>query len=425
MLIGLLPTLISCIVLNMPLVFAFGITSLVYLLVTGMPLLNLVQKMSNALDSYPLIAVPLFVFAGRLMNTGGISRRLFKFANHLVGYIPGGLGHVNIIASLIFSGMSGNAVADAAGLGTVEIKAMVDEGYDPDFSAAVTAASATIGPIFPPSIPMVIYAVLTGASVGRLFVAGMIPAFLMTFSLMILVYIISSKRNYPRTHFPSFKALLGSFYEAFLPLLAPVIILGGIILGVFTPTEAATVVGLYALVLSVIVYKEVKPKDFPRIIINTIIDSMSAVIILATASVFSWILILEDIPKLITSLVIHSDISQNVFLLIINLILLLLGCLMTFTPTAILILPILLPVLNLMNIDLTHFGVIMVLNLMIGQLTPPTALNLYIVSSIAKISFQRAVKSAIPFILPLAIVLLIITYFPQIVLWLPNLVFGQ
>jgi len=175
----------------------------------------------------------------------------------------------------------------------------------------------------------------------------------------------------------------------------------------------------------VIVYKEVKPKDFPRIIIDTIIDSMSAVIILATASVFSWILILEDIPKLITSFVIHSDISQNVFLLIINLILLLLGCLMTFTPTAILILPILLPVLNLMNIDLTHFGVIMVLNLMIGQLTPPTALNLYIVSSIARISFQRAVKSAIPFILPLAIVLLIITYFPQIVLWLPNLVFGQ
>lgn len=425
MLIVFLLTLVIMMLLNMPLVFAFGVSSLVYLLGTGMPLLNLVQKMGTALNSYPLVAIPLFIFAGNLMNTGGITRRLFKFARSVVGFIPGGLGHVNIVASIIFSGMSGNAVADAAGLGTIEIKAMIDDGYDADFSAAVTAASATIGPIIPPSIPMVIYAVLSGASVGRLFAAGFIPGLLMGFAMMILVYIMARRRGYPRTDFPSFRTLMVSFLNAFLPLLTPGIILGGILLGIFTPTEAATIACLYALLLGMAVYREVKPKNLPGIIIKTIQDSMSAVIILVTAKVFAWVLIVEDVPALITSFVLHSDMSQNAFLLIVILILLVLGCFMTFTPSAILILPILVPLLTAMNIDLTHFGVIIVLALMIGQLTPPVGINLYVVSNIAKISFSRAVKAAFPFILPLLIVLLIVTYLPQLALWLPTLVFGQ
>jgi len=424
-LIVFLLTLVIMMLLNMPLVFAFGVSSLVYLLGTGMPLLNLVQKMGTALNSYPLVAIPLFIFAGNLMNTGGITRRLFKFARSVVGFIPGGLGHVNIVASIIFSGMSGNAVADAAGLGTIEIKAMIDDGYDADFSAAVTAASATIGPIIPPSIPMVIYAVLSGASVGRLFAAGFIPGLLMGFAMMILVYIMARRRGYPRTDFPSFRTLMVSFLNAFLPLLTPGIILGGILLGIFTPTEAATIACLYALLLGMAVYREVKPKNLPGIIIKTIQDSMSAVIILVTAKVFAWVLIVEDVPALITSFVLHSDMSQNAFLLIVILILLVLGCFMTFTPSAILILPILVPLLTAMNIDLTHFGVIIVLALMIGQLTPPVGINLYVVSNIAKISFSRAVKAAFPFILPLLIVLLIVTYLPQLALWLPTLVFGQ
>ena len=424
MIVSFLLSLLVTMLLNMPLVFAFGASGLIYLVGTGTSVLNLVQKMATSLDSYPLIAIPLFIFAGNLMNTGGITRRLFSFARNLVGYIPGGLGHVNIVASIIFSGMSGNAMADAAGLGTIEIKAMTEDGYDPDFSAAVTAASSTIGPIIPPSIPMVIYAVLSGASVGRLFVAGIIPGLLMGLSLMILVLFFALKRNYPRSKFPTLRVLLKSFADAFLSLVTPAIIIGGIILGIFTPTEAATIASLYAIILGLIVYREVKVKDIIPIIIDTVRGSMAAVIILATATVFSWILVVENVPLLISTLVLNSDMSTGLFLFIILLILLFLGCFMSFTPAAILVLPILVPLLNTMGINLVHFGVVIVLAMMIGQLTPPVGVNLFVVSAIANISFARTVKASWPFIIPLVLVLLLVTYVPQVVLWLPNLVFG-
>lgn len=424
MLIWFLLTLLVTMSLNMPLLYAFGVAGLVYLAGMGMPLISLVQKMATALDSYALIAIPLFILAGNLMNTGGITNRLFAFARNLVGHIPGGLGHVNVVASIIFSGMSGNAMADAAGLGTIEIAAMIEEGYDPEFSAAVTAASATIGPIIPPSIPMVIYAVLSGASIGRLFIAGFIPGLLMGLALMILVYIIAIKRNYPRSRFPSIGTIIAGFRQAFLPLLTPGIIIGGIMLGIFTPTEAATVACVYALVLGLGVYREITVRDLVPILINTIKDSMGAVVILATATVFSWVLILENVPLLVTSLVLRADMGQGLFLLMVLLLLLFLGCFMTFTPAAILVLPILVPLLNMMSIDLVHFGVVLVLAMMIGQLTPPVGVNLFVVSTIARVPYARTVKAAAPFIVPLLIVLFMVTYLPGLALWLPNAVFG-
>ena len=382
------------------------------------------QKMLFGLQNFLLVAIPLFILAAKLMNTAGITKKLFGFANTLVGFMPGGLGHTNIIASLIFSGMSGAAVADAAGLGQIELKAMREAGYDDDFSVAVTAASSTIGPIFPPSIPMVVFAFVSGASVGRLFLGGVVPAFLLCATMMLMVVYYAKKRNYPRQPFPTLEIAAKSFAEALLPLLTPIILLGGIWSGNFTPTEAAGVAVLYALVLGVLIYREMSLKDVARVFIETARETAIIGIVVSASAFYGWILMKSGFTIYIGEWVIALTTNPIYILILINIFLLIVGCFLDSTVAILIITPILMPVITKVGIDPTHFGVVMVLNLMIGLLTPPFGIVLFVMAQISGLKFDRIVKAVAPFYIPLFTVLVLITYIPGLVTWLPNLLMG-
>ncbi len=417
--------LVILVLLNVPLAVSVGIVSLIYLWQQGIPLLIIPKLMLESVDSFPFLAFPLFVLMGLLMNSGGISRRIFNFANCLVGHLRGGLGHVNIFASVIFSGMSGNVIADAGGLGVIEIEAMRNEGYDDEFSAGITAASATIGPIIPPSIPMVIYAMSFEASVGALFVGGIIPGLIMGVTLMITVFLLARKRDYPkREHMAGLSELWRFFKQAFFPILTPVILLGGIFSGIFTPTEAAAIAVVYAVILGFIVFRELSFSDVPGLCVQVLKNLGTVLFILATVSVFTWILSRERVPEHLINLIIKRDITPAQFLIISNIILLVLGCFTTITPSIILLGPIFYPLIQTLGINPVHFGVVMVLNLMIGALTPPVGPVLYVISDIAGLPFFRVFKAALPFIIPLFITLVLITFVPQVVLFLPKILIG-
>lgn len=392
---------------------------------SDIPIIVMVQRMVMGIDSFVLLAIPLFILTGKLMNTGGITDRLFSFARGLVGHVRGGLGQANIIASMIFSGMSGSAVADAGGLGIIEIKAMTDQGYPKEFSGAITIASSVIGPVIPPSIPMVLYGALAEVSVGRLFMGGIIPGILVGISLMILVYTMSIKRNYPRDKRISFKEFLIRFEEAFLPTLTPVIILGGIISGIFTPTEAAAVAAVYAFVLSFFVYRTLKIKNIPKILLDTMITTAIVTFIISNASSFSYLLLLGDISGKLVNALTAITMNRYVMLLILNIVLLFFGCVMEAGVALILLVPILVPLLNIVGIDLVHFGVVITLNLMIGVATPPIGMSLFVVSQISNMKVEDLMRSILPFLIPPIIVLFLITYIPILVTWIPNLVFGR
>jgi len=423
MIIGIVfAIIVILVILNAPISVAIAVASLFYLMVEKIPLAIVPQQMIQIVNSFPFLAFPTFMLVGLLMNAGGTSKRIFDFAESLVGHLRGGLAHVNVFASLIFSGMSGSAIADAGGLGAIEIKAMTERGYDREFAVAITAASSTIGPIVPPSVPVIIYAMAFNASIGKLFLGGFIPGVLMAVSLMIMVFFYSKRKNYPRAPFPSFKRILKNFYKSFLALLTPVILLGGIFSGVFTPTEAAAVAVLWALFLGFVAYKELKWRDIPRIFIEVVIRIGVVLFLLATVGIFTWILTRENIPQLLLSFITSAHISPLVFLLIANIVLLLMGMVTTVTPSIILLSPIFLPIIDKLGIDPVHFGVIVVLNLMIGNLTPPVGPVLYVVSTMGGISFQKAFRVTLPFIIPLLAVLFLITYIPGIVMFIPNLV---
>jgi tripartite ATP-independent transporter DctM subunit len=409
------------VVLGFPIVFSLAITSLLYLAVYGIPVITMAQKMITGIDTYALLAVPFFILAGNLMNTGGVTRRLFRFASAMVGHIPGGLGHANVLASMIFAGMSGAAIADAGGLGTIEIKAMRDEGFDIGFSAAVTAASSTIGPIIPPSIPMVIYASIASVSVGKLFLAGAVPGILMGLSLMIMIYFVAKKRHYPVHAQFNLKEAGLSFADGFLPLLTPVIILGGILGGIFSPTEAAIVASTWALVLGMLVYREIKLRDLVSIVMDTIKTTSMVVYIISAAAIFGWLLGREQVPQTVAQMLFSISKDPNVILFIIIVFLLIIGCVMETTAALILLTPILVPPVIQLGIDPVHFGLVMVLDLMIGLLTPPVGVVLYITSSIAKIPFEEMARVTAPYLIPLVIVLLISAFFPAVPMTLPNL----
>ncbi|MFQ3547331.1 MAG: TRAP transporter large permease [Termitinemataceae bacterium] len=408
------------VVLGFPIVFALALISFLYLATHSIPIITMAQKMISGIDTYALLAVPFFILAGNLMNIGGVTRRLFRFASAIVGFIPGGLGHANVLASMIFAGMSGAAIADAGGLGTIEIKAMQDEGFDTEFSAAVTAASSTIGPIIPPSIPMVIYASIANVSVGKLFLAGAIPGIAMGFALMFLVYIIAKQRHYPVHSRFNLKEVAASFADGFLPLLTPAIILGGILGGVFSPTEAAIVASTYALVLGTVVYRELKPRDLLQVILDTVKTTSMVVFIISAAAIYGFLLGREQVPQSVAILL--FDISKNpqVVMLIIILFLLVIGCFMETTAALILLTPILVPPIIQLGIDPVHFGLVMVLTLMIGLITPPVGVVLYITANIAKISFEDCTKATAPFLIPLILVLLVMAFVPELVMFLPN-----
>ena len=409
---------------GIPVAIALTGSSAIFILANGAtPAMVVSHRMINGVDSFPLLAVPFFILAGNLMNTAGITERIFKFALALVGWMRGGLGHVNVGASVIFAGMSGAAVADAGGLGAIEIKAMRDAKYDPGFAVGITAASSTIGPIIPPSLPMVIYGVVASASIGQLFAAGFVPGLLMAASLMLMVAWYARRRNYPRDQAFYWPALFSSFRRAFLSLMTPAIIVGGILSGAFTPTEAAVAACAWALFLGLIVYRTLTVRRFLRVSFDTIETTAVVLFVVGAASIFAWILTSNRMPEHFASALLSISDNPIVILLLINLILLIVGCFMETIAAITILVPVLLPVAVHLGIDPVHFGVMMVLNLMIGLLTPPVGMVLYVLARVAKMPFEACVAATAPFLVPLIVVLLAITFIPELTLWLPTLIY--
>lgn len=411
--------------LRVPIAVALGVSSLAYILLAGLPPVLLVHNVINGMNSFPLLAVPFFIMAGGLMNSAGITGRIFGFARSIVGWMNGGLAHVNIGASIIFAGMSGAAVADAGGLGAIEIKAMREAGYDDDFSVGVTAASSTIGPIIPPSLPLVIFGVMASVSIGELFVAGIIPGLLMALSLMIMVWYMSKKRNYPRDQAFSFGNVGQKFKSAFLPLMTPVIIVGGIVSGAFTPTEAAVCAASYALVLGLFVYRTLNIRKLVAVSIETIETTASIMLIVGAATIFAWILTANQAAALFAETLLGLTENKTLILLMIMLVVLLIGLFMETIAAISILVPVLLPVATEIGVDPIHLGIIVILNLMIGLLTPPVGMVLFVLSKVSGVSFERCVRATMPFVVPLVVVLLLLTFIPQLTLFLPELLYRQ
>lgn len=403
-----------------PISIAIGAGATAGCIALGYPLQIVGQKMVTGVDSYLLIAVPLFIFAGNLMNEGKITTKIFDFAQSLVGWIPGGLGHANIVASIIFAGMSGSAAADAGGLGVIEMKAMRDNGYDDAFSAAVTSASSVIGPIFPPSIPLIIYGSVASVSVAKLFMGGVLPGLLMGLALMILVFIFAIKRGYERTPF-RLKVLWESFKGSILSLITPLIILAGFTTGWVTPTEASCIAVVYSLVISAFVYRSLGLQKFLECAKESALGAANTLFIIGTSTLFTYVMVKEGISKDIANFILGISSNPAVILLVINMILLVLGMFMEPGAILTLMLPVLVPIAQAIGLDLVHFGVVMVLNLMIGQVTPPFGVCLFIISDLARVKLEVLYKSILPFIIPLLVALLMCTYIPGIVTWLPNM----
>jgi tripartite ATP-independent transporter DctM subunit len=406
--------------LGMPIVFVLGISSLAYILLSDLSLASLTHKLALSVASFPMLAIPLFMFAGKLMNRGGITDRIFGFANNLVGHIRGGLGHVNVVASIIFAGMSGSVLADVAGLGEIEMKAMGDAGYDKEFSMGITLGSSVIGPIFPPSVPMVLFGVIAEVSITGLFLGGFLPGLVIAACLMVFIYVICRRRNYPTSPLPPFPKLLKSFVYAFPPIFTPVIIVGGMTLGIFSPTEAAAVAVLYCILLGTVVYRELGFKDFRDLLVDTVLSTSKLMLVIATALLFGWILTLEEIPQRTASLLASISTNISIILFIINLTLLFLGAIIENAILLLILAPMLVPAMEQLGVDPIHFGVVMVFNIMIGQYTPPMGLSLYIMKDITGLPFEQVCKAAFPFLLPLVSALFLLTYIPQIVLFVPR-----
>ena len=422
--IALLILFIVFLFAGIPIAVAMGFSSMaVCVIFNSYPTLAIVHKIVAGVDSYVLISIPFFILAGEIMNTGGITNRIFNFANLIVGRIPGGMGHTNVVASIIFSGMSGSAVADTGGLGMIEMKAMTDKGYDKEFSAAVTCTSATIGPIIPPSIPLVVFGAMAEVSIGSLFIAGIIPGLLMGLSLMAMIYYISVKRKYPTRDKIGMKEGLKITKKAILPMLSPVIIVGGILTGIITPTEAAIVATVYAFILSS-AYGEMSLKELKRILFNTIINSATIIFIIGAATSFSWILTVEGIPRLVTQFILSVTSNKYLILILLNVILLVMGMFMEGLSILTIIVPFLIPLIKAVEMNPVHMGIMVVLNVMIGLSTPPVGMSLFVINKIAKVNMNKLFKEVIPLIIPLFIVLMLVTFIPQISMLLPNIVFG-
>lgn len=413
--------LLVAILFGAPITFALGIASLVFFITQGIPLDAFAQRLAVGVDSFPLLAAPFFIMAGNLMNSGGITRRIFRFSNSIVGHIRGGLGHVNILGSMIFAGMSGSAIADAAGLGNIEIKAMTEAGYDMEFSAAVTTASAVIGPIIPPSTIMIIYGVTAGVPIDRLFMGGIIPGILIGLSLMALVYFYSLKNNYPKLDKFSFKEFYASFKDTFLALLTPLIIIGGILGGVFTPTEAGAVAALYALIISLVVYKEIKIRDLPKIFFETALTSGVILFIVSTASIFGWSLSFEQTPQIVAGFLASITTNDVLLMLMLMAVFIFMGMIMEASAIVITTVPIIIPLLNALGIDLIYFGVILAIVMSIGTITPPVGTVMFIICKITGLTIEKYTKIIFPWFLVLISVVLLLIFIPQLILFIPSL----
>jgi C4-dicarboxylate transporter, DctM subunit len=409
--------------INVPIAIALAFAATLAMLIfsTGIPLIIVPQTLYASVDSILLIAVPFFMLAGNLMKAGGVTHRLVRFVNALVGETAGGLGMVAVIACIFFAGMTGSGPAEAAALGVLLIPAMADSGYTKGYAASLLASAGSLGIVIPPSIPMVIYSSLTDTSVGSLFLAGFIPGILTGLMLMLINYVRSSRRGYRGTRRQSMKEKWIACRGAILPLLMPLIIVGGIYGGIFTPTESAVVAVLYALFLGGIIYKEIHLKDLPEILLNSACTSAAALIILCMASTFGLVATLESLPEKIGNFIISITASPFVFLLCINAFFFILGCFMSEIAAMIILMPILLPVLTMLKIDLVHFGILMMLNIAIGMATPPFGVNIFVTCSIAKISIEEYAREVWPFVFACVMALMLVTYIPEITLFLPKI----
>ena len=450
---------------GLPVAMAMAAAALLYLWwVPSSPPFVVIHRMVSGIDSFPLLAVPFFILAGNLMNTSGITHRIYSYALALVGWLKGGLGHVNVMGSVVFAGMSGTAIADAAGLGTVEVKAMTDHGYDPEFAVGVTAASATLGPIIPPSLPFVIYGMMANVSVGALFLAGIFPGVVMALLIMLTVAYFARKNGWGgdiQLHWPTFlKALLETFvvlawpvciwwlvtavgtnpqvtvvvgllllfaadklfkFQALLPIMTPVLLIGGMSTGVFTPTEGAIAACVWALILGFVWYRTLNFKLFLKICLDTVETTATVLFIVAAASIFGWLLTSTGVTAAISTWVLSVTDEPWQFLLLANLLMLFVGCFLEPTAAITILVPILIPICQQLGIDLVHFGLVMVLNLMIGLLHPPMGMVLFVLARVANLSVERTTMAILPWLVPLLGSLMLITYVPSISLWLPRL----
>ncbi len=462
----LLTVFLVLMVVGIPVAIAMAGSSLIYLWLSGAsPPMVVVHRMISGIDSFPLLAVPFFILAGNLMNSAGITNRIYDFAVALAGWTRGGLAHVNIIGSVIFAGMSGTAIADAAGLGTIEIKAMRDHGYSKEFSVGVTAASATLGPIIPPSLPFVIYGMVANVSIGQLFLAGILPGLVMTVLMMLTVGYYAHKNSWGAdikflwsrvgkaalelgivVAFPlviwgaillnanpvmaTFTAMVLLFaadwkwkFEAVLPIMTPVLLIGGMTTGIFTPTEGAVAASIWALFLGLFWYRTLNFKMLIKVSMETIETTATVLFIVAAASIFGWLLTATRVTDLVTAWVLGFTSSPWVFLLLVNLLLLFVGCFLEPTAAILIAIPVLMPAVTQLGIDPVHFGLIVVLNLMIGLLHPPMGMVLYVLARVARMSLERTTMAILPWLVPLLGSLILITYIPIISLWLPKLIY--
>ena len=410
--------LMALFLINVPIAVALGLAStLVFFLDGNVSLIVIIQRMFNSVDSFPLMAIPFFILAGKLMESGGISRRLIHLANVIFGRVKGGLGIVSIVACAFFAAISGSAAATTAAVGALMIPAMVNKGYDKSFATAIQAAGGTIGIMIPPSVPLVLYGVAAGVSVSELFIAGIVPGLFVMVSLILLVYLISLKEGYGGGEKFGFKDFFKAFFDAFLALMMPVIILGGIYGGIFTPTEAAVVAVVYGLIVGIFIYREIKLADLSRIFSSSVVVTAVIMFIIAGASVFGYYLTRQRIPAELTELMLSITDNWIIALLIINLLLLICGVFLETSAAVIILTPILVPIASALGIDLVHFGIIMIVNLGIGFITPPVGVNLFVAANIAGTKFESLVKAIIPFVLIMIIDVLIISFIPGISLF--------
>ncbi|WP_422479189.1 TRAP transporter large permease [Pleomorphochaeta sp. DL1XJH-081] len=388
---------------------------------SDLSIMTAMSKMMNAPNSFTLLAVPFFILAAQIMNTGGVTDRIFGFARTLLGHHRGGLAYVNVFSSLIFSGISGSALADVGGLGVIEMKAMRDENYDDDIILGVTGASSTVGPIIPPSIPFVIYAAMSGVSVGGMFLAGVGPGVLISIVLCIYIYVIVKKRNYIRHPKATFKEIFFSFWGALPALLFPVIMLGGIWGGFFTPTEAALIAIVYGLIVSTLVYKDMKISSLPKLLLVSVRQVGPSIAVVVTAALFAWILTYEKVDKVVVEFILSFTHNRIVILLIINMFLIVLGMFVEVVAAIMITLPILTPLMMIAGVHPIHMGIILTLNMMIGLLTPPVGFSLYMLSSSSGHPLNKVVRMVMPWWIPLFISLLIVTYVEPVAMWLPKI----
>lgn len=418
--------LFAAVILGIPVVFSLGIANVVLLFLMDLPLTILPSKMVSGMNSFPLLAIPFFMFVGEVMNHGGIAKRLVRFADAFVGHITGGLGHVNILASMFFGGISGSAIADTAAIGGLMVPPMVEQKYSPSYSAAVTASSAVIGIIIPPSIPFILFGIVTSTSIARLFLGGIIPGIIVGIALMITTYFTSRKHGYgKRTENQKFsiKEVFRSFKDVWPALTLPVIIVGGILGGIFTATEAGAVAAVMSLFLALFYYKEIKIRDLPRILLSTAKTTAIVLFLCGMAMVSAWLLTRARVPVSLANLLTGITDSKLIILLLCNLLLFLIGFVMDLTPAILILAPILTPVMAAIGVDPVYFGVIMCINLGIGLITPPVGTVLYVASGVAGVKMESLVKSLLPFLLTLLMVLVLLILFPGLVMFIPNLLY--